>query len=323
MLFSACSKSGNTVTVKGSFRHLQDGQFYVFSSDPAWGSFDTIRVSDGSFSFTHELPDTVLLTVQYPNFLQMPVIAIPGKTITIKGDANNLLATRISGSEENEALSDFRRSIIGKPLAEVKHMAENFITENPASYASMAVLEKYFLTDENLDYARIDKLLRLMKKEAPKRTALQTLSRRLQGQIRCRKGNTLPIFTAVTLKGDSISNASMKGRFALFTFWATWSSEMSDPMRMQRRQLRPYLGRMEIINISLDADTTETLRRVRTDSIPGHIVCDRNSWQSPLVGMFGVRYLPANILVNSQGRIIGRDMDNDELMGELEKAFKK
>ena len=322
ILVSACSKGGNSVTVKGSFRHLQDGQFYVFSTDPAWGSFDTIRISDGAFSFTHELYDTVLLTVQYPNFLQMPIIAIPGKTITIKGDANNLLSTRISGSEENEALSDFRRSIMKKTPSEVKRLAEDFIIHNPASYASMAVLEKYFLSEEKADYARISKLLRLMSGKAPGRASLQMLQRRLSGQLNCRTGNKLPAFSAVTVDGKKVNNATIKNHYALITLWATWSSEMSDPMRAQRSVLRQYLDSIRIINISLDSDTTETLRRVRADSIPGYMICDRMSWQSPLARTFGVRYLPTNILVDRSGRIIGRDLNDTDLPLELEKAFK-
>lgn len=323
LVTAACSKSGNSVTVKGSFRHLQDGQFYVFSTDPAWGSFDTIRISDGSFSFTHELYDTVLLTVQYPNFLQMPVIAIPGKTITIKGDANNLLSTRISGSDENEALSDFRRSIINKSPGEVKRMAENFIISNPASYASMAVLEKYFLSEEKTDHARISKLLRLMLGKTPNRASLQLLQRRLSGLLNCHTGNKLPTFSALTTDGKKVNNSTIKNHYALITLWATWSSEMTDPLRTQRSVLRHYLDSMQIINISLDTDTTETLRRVRTDSIPGYIICDRMSWQSPLVHTFGMRYLPSNILVNRQGRIIGRDMNDKDLELALQKAFKR
>lgn len=323
LLVTACSRGGSSVTVKGSFRHLQDGQFYVFSTDPAWGSFDTIRISDGSFSFTHELYDTVLLTVQYPNFLQMPIIAIPGKTISIKGDANNLLSTRISGSDENEALSDFRRSIIKKSPGDVKRMAEDFIINNPASYASMAVLEKYFLSDEKADYARISKLIRLMSRNAPGRSSLQMLQHRLSGQLNCRSGNKLPAFSAVTTDGKKVNNATIKNHYALITLWATWSSEMTDPMRTQRSVLRRYLDSLQVINISLDADTTETLRRVRTDSIPGYIICDRMSWQSPLVHAFGVRYLPSNILVNRQGRIVGRDMNDKDLESALQKAFKR
>ncbi len=323
ILVTACSKGGNSVTVKGNFRHLQDGQFYVFSTDPAWGSFDTIHVTDGSFSFTHELYDTILLTVQYPNFLQMPIVAIPGKTITIKGDANNLLSTRIPGSDENEALSDFRRSIIKKTPAEITRMAEDFIVRNPSSYASMAILEKYFLTEEKADYSRLDKFLRLMSSKSPNRTALQMLRRRLSGQLNCRKGNKLPAFSTTTIDGKKISNQTIKNHYALLTIWATWSSEMTDPVRMQRYDLRPYFDSLQIINISLDADTTETLRRVKADSIPGYIVCDRLSWQSPLVNTFGVRYLPSTILVDRQGRIIGRDMESKDLENELKKAFKK
>lgn len=321
ILLISCGGQRGSVSVEGRFKNLQDGRFFVFSTDPSWGTFDTIRITDGSFSFTHELYDTVLLTVQYPNFLQMPIVAIPGKTIKIKGDASNLLATRISGSKENEELSDFRRSIIKKTPAEINALGEEFIRNNPSSYASMAILEKYFLANPKPNYAQLDTLFNIMMKTAPKRASLQLLYQRSRGLIKCRVGAPLPSFNAVTIDSIKISQATLKDKYSLITLWATWNGDIYASLRLQRQELRPFLKKINIVNISLDADTIETKRFIREDSIPGYHICDRMSWQSPLVQSFGVRNLPSTILVDKQGRILARDLELDAIKGKLQELL--
>lgn len=319
ILLAACGGGHGRVTVKGEFKNLQDGEFYLFSTDPAWGSFDTIHITDGSFEFSHDLEDTVLVVVQYPNFMQMQLVAIPGKTITIKGDANNLLTTRISGSEENELLTDFRRSTVKKSNTEVLRLAEKFIRSHPANFASQVVLEKYFVNVKDMDYTKILSLLSLMRKKVPDRMSLNMLSARLKPLCNTAKGKLLPAFSAVTMDGKKVNNATLKGKNSLITFWSTWSQELMNPVRDSRRILRPYLKDLKIVNISLDADTIQTRMYVKTDSIPGMNVCDCQSWRSPLVRVFGVRYLPSNILLNAQGRIVGRDLEESALLSELKK----
>ena len=111
LLMSACSSDKNTVVIKGQFKNLKQGELYAFSYSPEWDAFDTIRIDDGSFSFRKKVSDTTIVILQYPNFMQTLVVAIPGKTITVKGNANNLSRIKVEGSEENEQLSDFYQSI--------------------------------------------------------------------------------------------------------------------------------------------------------------------------------------------------------------------
>lgn len=321
LLLCSCGGKRGNVTIKGQFKNLQDGEFYVYSEDPSWGSFDTIHVSDGEFHFTHVLEDTALLVVQYPNFMQMRVVAIPGKNIIIKGDANNLLTTRISGCKENELLTDFRRAVLNKSDEEKQRMAEDFIKHQPANYASQAVYEEFFLNIKNIDYSKAESLLNVLMKGAPERVSLKSLDMRLQPLAKSCKGEKLPVFSTVTMHGQKVSNETLRGRWALICFWSTWGSDFMAFVHQEHKMLRPYLNRMQVVNISLDADTIEAMGRIKSDTIIGLNICDRQSWQSPLVHAFGIRYLPSVILVNPQGFIVGRDLDDAALRGELRKIL--
>ena len=253
--------------------------------------------------------------------MQMQVVAIPGKNIIIKGDANNLLSTRISGCKENELLTDFRRSILKKNDVEVQRMAEDFIHLQPASYASQAIYEEVFINVKKIDYTKAELLLNLLMKSSPERASLKSLDMRLFPLSKCCKGQKLPVFSAITMQGQKVSNETLRGRWAMISFWSTWGSDFMAFVKQERKLLRPYLGKMQVLNISLDADTIEVMGRIKSDTIIGLNICDRQSWQSPLVHVFGIRYLPSVILVNPQGVIVGRDLDDVEMQTELRKIL--
>ena len=74
-----------------------------------------------------------------------------------------------------------------------------------------------------------------------------------------------------------------------------------------------------MVNICLDADTIDCMRVLHNDTIVGYNVCDRRSFDSPLVHAFGLRALPSNILVDNRGVIRERDIPIDKLESTLTK----
>ena len=317
----SCSSGGGTFTLSGKFKGLDQGEFVCFSSSPEWGTFDTVRVQDGTFSITHPLADTVVLTLQYPNFMQTQIIAIPGEEVTVRGNANNMLAIEVGSDDENETLNLFRQSIADTPPNRRSAIAERFIHEHPQSWAAVAVFQKYILEAEHPDYQKIAKLLDEMEKKCPQRKVLSDMRRQLGALLACRIGTPLPPFKAVTLRGDTITNATFKGKPLLITFWSTLVPEHTYALTATNRIVKTSLltpnSSLLTLNICLDSDTTECRRTLRRDTIAGYNVCDLLTFDSPLVRTFGLRKLPSNILVDSRGIIRHRDIPIDKLAETL------
>lgn len=337
LVFLSCSSDRNTFTLSGRFKGLEQGEFICFSSAPEWGTLDTVRIQGGKFSLSHPLADTVVLTLQYPNFMQTQVVAIPGHEVTIKGDANNMLAINVGSDDENEALNEFRHSIadLRSQTSSIKSQtsspalvraAEQFIRQNPESWASIAVFQKYILQAEHPDYALMAKLLDEMAIKCPGRRIIQQLRAELGSLLACRVGSRLPAFSAVTLRGDTVSNATFRGKPLLITLWSTMAPEHTYLLvasnRVLRRNGQWSIANGQRLNICLDADTSSCMRTLRRDSIGGYTVCDLRTFESPLVKNFGLRTLPSNIFVDSNGIIRERDISVDKLEATLGKYLK-
>lgn len=320
LLLAACH-SGNKFTLKGTFKHLENGEFYLFSTDPAWQEFDTVRVENGKFSFSCELTDTLVMTMQYPNFMQMQIVAMPGGTVQIKGDANNLRTVEISGGDDNHLLTTFRHATGGQSNRQQTNMAEAFIRRYPGSFAAEAVLDRYFLSAEDFDAQQLSEFLTLMKRAAPRRPSIRRLNSRFASTLRTREGRTLPPFKTQSIKGEALSDSTFRGKYLLIWFWSTWNTELAYPVTHLRRAMRPYNGKVQTLSISLDADSSICRRQIKVDSIPAHVVCDRLSWRSPLVQAFGIRSLPTAILVDPKGKIILRAEEEGAVIEKLRKIF--
>ena len=92
--------------------------------------------------------------------------------------------------------------------------------------------------------------------------------------------------------------------------------------RVLRRNGQWSMANGQRLNICLDADTSSCLRTLRRDSIGGYTVCDLRTFESPLVQTFGLRTLPSNIFVDSNGIIRERDISVDKLEATLGKYLK-
>lgn len=316
LILTSCGSDKQSFTLSGKFKGLEQGEFICFSEAPEWGTLDTIRVQGGKFTITHPLTDTVVITLQYPNFMQTQVIAIPGEEVTLRGDANNMLSIDVGSDDANETLSDFRKSIVDLKPSERTAAAEKFIASHPDSWASIAIFSRYILQAEQPDYAKMEKLLGEMEKSCPTRQALLTLRSQMRGLLAGRTGKKLPPFTAITLKGDTVSNATFSGKPLLITFWSTMVPDHTYLLVATYRILRNKF-QISTLNICLDADTAFCRRTLRKDSIGGYNVCDLHTFDSPLVKTLGLRRLPSNILIDSQGIVRERDIPVNKVEATL------
>ena len=322
ILFASCSLSDKEVKIEGKFSHLDKGEFFIFTESSAWASFDTIKVEGGEFSYIHEISSPTIITVQYPNFSQMTIIAEPGKTIKIKGDARNLSSAKITGTPDNEELTKFRISVKDKSSDEAARDAQKYILKHPESLASEAILRVYMLKNKQLNAELLTPVISAMEKAQKKNLRLITTIANLRPLLTYSTGKKLPSISFTSLNGKSMTTDFFKGKFLLITFMAEWSQPSLNMERELSSFLRSY-SKNEIseLKISLDFDKDALSRHIAADSLGGTYVCDGLAWESPIVKAFGCDFVPGNIFINPQGVVIARNMELEELKNKVKQTI--
>jgi peroxiredoxin len=139
-------------------------------------------------------------------------------------------------------------------------------------------------------------------------------------------GRPAPDYRAVTLSGDSVSLAQMRGRVVLLNVWATWCHPCRDEIPVLQALHERYASAgLSLVGVSVDARGEEdTIREFATDFNMTYPV-----WLDPderVQSTFLAIGVPATFLIDRSGmlrwRHVGPVQANDAtLMRELERAL--
>lgn len=124
-------------------------------------------------------------------------------------------------------------------------------------------------------------------------------------------------------KDEYISNESLKGKYYLLDFWATWCSPCIAELPNLRKVYEKYKGKnFEILSISLDEDKEKVKTFISKNKMEWLNTIMDNGWNNPIVKKFEVFGIPSTILVDSTGKIIATNLRGESLIKTLEKYLK-
>lgn len=314
---TACGVPGDKARISGEFDHLTTALLYLYSQEGEIAGIDTVNIEKGAFSIDLPLDRPALLTLMFPNFSKRYLIAVPGEEVRVSGDANHLQQVAITGTEENDALTNFREQNLKRPEGDQRLAAAQFIRDNAGSLASVALFREYFVEAGQTDVNTTKALLGTLQKAQPETRALKATAAFFSPVIGTSVGALLPDFTAQTADGRTVRRADFLGKNLLIVFTAGWNPN-SYLMNRRVRDIERTMGSaVRTLVVSLDLSREMLTQQRRTDSISAPVLYDGKGMESPLLTTFGIRFIPGNLLVNAQGRIVARDIPEDRLKEEV------
>ena len=81
--------------MEGFIKNVKQVDLYVYAEGSVNPHIDTIRVRGGNFTYERKMGRPEILTLLFPNFTEMHLVAEPGKELELVADASNLSATVI------------------------------------------------------------------------------------------------------------------------------------------------------------------------------------------------------------------------------------
>ena len=318
LLASSCSKPADRFRLEAQFKNLNQGEFYIYNYNT--GEKDTIAVNDGRFVYVRSLSDTITLSIIFPNYSEIPVFAMPGGEVTMKGDASHLRDTELEGTEDNELMTAFRLKTNEMTPPEAEAEAEKFINAHPESPASDYLLSKYFLQSQTPDYSKAYQLCEVMHRHQPQSQHIARLLTQLKALKTYTTTGSLPTFQAVSTEGDTVTEATMQSGVGVILVWSTWSYDSQSPMRTLSKLKKKHPGGLNVLSICLDASPSEGKGVLERDSVNWPNVCDGMMWQSPLLAELGIATLPSNI-VTDKGTIVARNLSSNALQDKIKEML--
>ncbi len=313
LLLTACGGDSGKFKLEGRLRNINQGEFWVYSTDGGMVGFDTIAVRNGRFSYEIELRKPATLVVVFPNYSEQPVFAEPGENVYIKGDATHLKEMIIEGTDDNERMTELRMELNETAPPDVQKVVSAFIREHLESPASVYLLNRYFLLTHTPDYQEALKLVNLMLKETPDNGQLIELQKRLKPLQGGALKSKLPAFTAIDVKGGKVTEKALRCKLNVVSVWASWSFSSTDQQRRLKTLKNKYGDKLGIVSICIDGRPADCKQRVQRDSLKWSTVCDGRMWNTPLMAKFGLADVPANLIADEKGVIVERNLQPQRL----------
>lgn len=136
-------------------------------------------------------------------------------------------------------------------------------------------------------------------------------------------GYQCPEIQGKDFNGNSYTLSNYRGNIVLVDFWASWCA----PCRKFNPALvalhKKYASKGFIVfSVSLDSDVSDWKSAAQKDTLSWkEHICDFKGWESPLLQIFKIEQIPSNILLDKDGIIIGKDLDEEQLEKRLEEVI--
>lgn len=318
---TACGPDKDTMRFEGKLQNICQAEFYIYSEDNPTVGFDTIHISGGQFTYEKKLDRPSVLTLLYPNFSKTYIVAEPGKTIKMKGDAARIGEAEITGNEDNKRLTEFRLRMFSQPAANMKPAAAQFIRDNASTLSATAVFLQIFAELRQPDMRYTAELLQALKKAQPKEQFITELEQRLLPLSNTCEGNGLPAFNLTTTTGATLTASSCKGNPLLIVFWASWNYDSHSLLRQAASLQKRFAPKLQVVTLSFDTDKAAAARQIK-DAAPNlPFVCDGKGFNSPHTETFAVNSIPGTILIDAKSKIIARDLIGKQLDDRVQALF--
>jgi thiol-disulfide isomerase/thioredoxin len=155
-----------------------------------------------------------------------------------------------------------------------------------------------------------------------KQEAAQAEAKKIQASLAL--GAKFPDFNVTDLADQPLSVANDKGKVVLVDFWATWCGPCRAEMPNVIAAYKKYHAKgFDIIGVSLDQEKPLLSNYIKDQNMAWPQFFDGQGWSNALAVKYGIDSIPANFLLDGEGKIIGKDLRGDELDQAVAAALAK
>ncbi|MCA9734071.1 MAG: AhpC/TSA family protein [Deferribacteres bacterium] len=318
MFLQSCTsnvENQDEFAITGKITGVQRGKIILAKLDLVTNErvdVDSTEIRDGEFTFKGTTESPYLHTL-YLDSIKSPIhFFLENSAITIEGNARDIENAKITGSREDSLFHSFAIDDIFDREKGLEIML------NYPDYCFSAFTAYYQFQIHNFASDTLEAIMNGFSEPVKKSTYFHHLNKLYDKLQKVRLSRPAPDFAIPDTAGTIIQLKHFKGKYVLLDFWASWCM----PCRAANPKLLEIYNRFSdknftIVGISVDKDEKQWKKAIKTDKLPWTNVSNLNGWDS-VSESYGVKAVPQNFLLDTEGIIIEKNMEPEQLSEKLE-----
>lgn len=349
LFFAACSPK-NEYRIQGEFKQEVSGPIYLQERvNGAFVNIDSSEVNDkGEFSFKGAVDgideyylslsdrEKVLFFLENERFRVVVDSTLANAQIT-GGEVQNLYN---SYKEKYDRLYDYMmkeyNTMRGLPDGKDKAAREAHID---SLYENIGLFQKTFMMEHptspvaghlltRIQYGKaageLAELLAQLDPSLAGTRSYDIMVERVKALQKVDVGQLAPDFTQNDVDGNPLrfSEVYSQNKYTLIDFWASWCG----PCRVENPNVVAAFEKYNdqgftVFGVSLDRSKENWLEAIEKDQLSWLHVSDLQGWGNEFAKAYAVNSIPANFLVDSEGRIVAANLRGEDLHLKLEELL--
>lgn len=235
----------------------------------------------------------------------------------------------IKGSEDSKLVQEFYSVKNNKELSKdsISKFAMAFIEKNAKSLAVFVALNDANDIKKALQFAEkgIGETYPNSNYHNSLKSALNQLAQREKAQKSSKSGigTVAPELNMVNPEGKLVTLESLRGKYVLIDFWASWCAPCRRENPTVVRLYNKYKDQgFDVYSVSLDKNKARWEAAIKKDGlIWDNHVSDLKGWGSAATSLYGFRGIPYTVLIDKEGKIIATRLRGPALERKLEQLF--
>lgn len=363
--FAFIAPPENEVKMKGKMTYAKpvDWVFLSYRADGALVR-DSAKLKNGEFEFEKKIAEPVLASLivrfeKQPGETRgqmdgMQIYLEPGE-IEVTG-ADSLKNAKVTGSKTHTVYTAFidlqkpftaKRSELSKQYMEFNKAKDEqgmkkvqadmkaltnevnesvfhtYLVNQPSSPIALYVLKQYAGYD--IDVVKIEPLFASL----PASTQASPSGKEFKNLLEAAKKTSIGSYAMDFIQNDTlgkpVSLSSLKGKYVLVDFWASWCGPCRAENPNVVRSFHKYKDKgFTVLGVSLDQPGKHNawIEAIHKDSLEWTHVSDLQYWDNAVAKQYGIRAIPQNFLLDQSGKIVAKNIRGEELENKLSEIVK-